>query len=58
MMDLVKMGYVDLDGAKLHRMEGRHAYRADLYFPHGVIWFSRAAHKMVYNLADDTTITR
>lgn len=58
MMDLVKMGYVDLDGAKLHRMEGRHAYRADLYFPHGVIWFSRSAHKMIYDLADDTTITR
>lgn len=58
MMDLVKMGYVDLDGAKLHRMEGRHAYRADLYFPHGVIWFSRSSHKMIYNLADDTTITR
>lgn len=58
MMDLVKMGYVDLDGAKLHRMEGRHAYRADLYVPHGVIWFSRSAHKMIHNLADDTSITR
>lgn len=58
MMDLVKMGYVDLDGAKLHRVEGRHAYRADLYVPHGVIWFNRAAHRMIMNLADDTSITR
>jgi hypothetical protein len=58
MMDLVKMGYVDLDGAKLHRIEGRHAYRADLYYPHGAIWFSRAAHRVIYNLTDDLTILR
>lgn len=58
MMDLVKMGFVDVDGAKLHRMEGRHAYRADLFVPHGPIWFSRAAHRMIHNLADDTSITR
>src|SRR3990167_1092873 len=30
MVDLVPMGFVDLDGATLHRVEGRHAYRADL----------------------------
>jgi hypothetical protein len=58
MMDLVKMGYVDLDGAKRHRIEGRHAWRADLYYPHGAIWFSRSAQRVITNLADDMTILR
>ncbi len=58
MMDLAKMGYVDLDGAKLHRIEGRHAFRADLWFPHGALWFIRAAQRAILNLADDVTIVR
>ena len=58
MADLVKMGYVDLDGAKLHRIEGRHAYRADLWFPHNAIWFSRSAHARIGDLQDDYTILR
>jgi hypothetical protein len=58
MVDLVKMGYVDLDGAKLHRVEGRHAYRADLWMPHNAIWFSRNAHGALSGLADDNTIVR
>lgn len=58
MVDLVKMGYVDLDGAKLHRVEGRHAYRADLWMPHQAIWFSRNAHGVATGLTDDNTIVR
>jgi hypothetical protein len=58
MVDVVKMGYVDLDGAKLHRIEGRHAYRADLYFAHQAIWFSRNQHGRVSGLTDDNTIRR
>lgn len=58
MMDLAKMGYVDLDGAKLHRIEGRHAFRADLWFPHGALWFIRAAQRAILNLSDDVTIVR
>jgi hypothetical protein len=58
MVDAVKMGYVDLDGAKLHRIEGRHAYRADLYFAHQAIWFSRNQHGQVNGLTDDNTIRR
>ncbi|MFL5912770.1 MAG: phage major capsid protein [Gaiellaceae bacterium] len=58
MVDVVKMGYVDLDGAKLHRIEGRHAYRADLYFAHQAIWFARNQQGRVSGLADDNTIRR
>jgi hypothetical protein len=57
-LDLAKMGYTDLDGAKLHRTEGRHAYRADLWFPHNVAWFSRNAHGVITDLEDDNTIRR
>jgi hypothetical protein len=55
MVDVVKMGYVDLDGSKLHRIEGRHSYRADLWFPHNAIWFLRAAQGRMKNVA---TISR
>lgn len=58
MADLVPMGYVDLDGAKLHRIEGRHSYRADLWFAHQGIWFARAAHFELFDLNDDYTILR
>ena len=58
MVDAVKMGYVDLDGAKLHRIEGRHAYRADLYFAHQAIWFARNQHGVVSGITDDNTIRR
>jgi hypothetical protein len=58
MVDVVKMGYVDLDGSKLHRIEGRHSYRADLWFPHNAIWFLRAAQGRMKNVADDLTIMR
>ena len=58
MMDLVKMGYVDLDGAKLHRVEGRHAYRSDLWFPHNAIWFRRNAQGVTSGHTDDNTIVR
>lgn len=58
MVDVVKMGYVDLDGSKLHRIEGRHSYRADLWFPHNAIWFLRAAQGRLKNVADDLTIMR
>lgn len=58
MLDLVKMGYVDLDGAKLHRVEGRHAYRADLWMPHQAIVFLRSAHGVLADLNDDATILR
>lgn len=58
MMDLAKMGYVDIDGAKLHRIEGRHAFRADLWFPHGALWFIRAAQRAIVDLSDDVTIVR
>jgi hypothetical protein len=58
MVDVVKMGYVDLDGSKLHRIEGRHSYRADLWFPHNAIWFLRAAQGRIKNVADDLTIMR
>ena len=57
-IDLKKMGYVDMDGSKLHRIEGRHAYRADLWMPHGVIRFSRSSHKLITNIKDDLTILR
>lgn len=49
-------GYVDLDGAKLHRIEGRHAWRADYWMPWGVIWFLRNAHGVLKDLVDDNTI--
>jgi type II secretory pathway pseudopilin PulG len=58
MVDVVKMGYVDLDGSKLHRIEGRHSYRADLWFPHNAIWFLRAAQGRMKNINDDLTIMR
>lgn len=58
MCDVVKMGYVDLDGAKLHRVEGRHAWRADLYFAHQALWFARSVHGKISGLADDNTIVR
>jgi hypothetical protein len=58
MIDLVPMGYVDLDGAKLHRIEGRHAYRADLWFAHNAIVFLRSAHGALSDLNDDVTILR
>jgi hypothetical protein len=58
MIDLVPMGYVDLDGAKLHRVEGRHAYRADLWMPHECIVFMRSAHGVIQDLADDNSIIR
>lgn len=58
MVDVVKMGYVDLDGSKLHRIEGRHAWRADLWFPHNAIWYLRAAQGRISNGADDLTILR
>lgn len=58
MLDLVKRGFIDLDGAELHRIEGRHAYRADLWFPHNAIWFSRNAHGALTGLDDDNTIVR
>lgn len=58
MVDLVKMGYVDLDGAKLHRVEGRHAYRADLWIPHQAIWFLRNCVGRGFGLTDDKTIVR
>lgn len=57
-MDLAAMGYVDLDGAELHRMEGRHVYRADLWMPHGIIWFLRNAHGVLADLQDDSSIVR
>jgi hypothetical protein len=56
--NLVEMGYVDLDGAKLHRVEGRHAYRADLWFPHQAIWFRRNAVGKITNLTDISSIVR
>jgi hypothetical protein len=58
MIDLVPMGYVDLDGAELHRVEGRHAYRADLWMPHNLIWFGRNSHGRQTGLDDDTSIVR
>lgn len=58
MLDLVKMGYVDLDGAKLHRIENRHVYVAYLWFPHQAIWFSRNAHYLLGDLTDDAGILR
>lgn len=58
MADLVPMGYVDLDGAKLHRIEGRHAYRSDLWFPHEALWFMRSAQGVLTDLNDDNTIIR
>jgi hypothetical protein len=58
MIDLVPMGYVDLDGAKLHRVEGRHAYRADLWMPHEAIVFMRSAHGLLSDLTDDASILR
>lgn len=58
MMDLAKMGYIDTDGAKLHRIEGRHAFRADLWFPFGPVWYDRPAHGGIVNAQDDLTILR
>lgn len=58
MMDLAKMGYIDTDGAKLHRIEGRHAFRADLWFPFGPVWYDRPAHRSIINAQDDLTILR
>lgn len=58
MVDLVEMGYVDLDGAKLHRIENRHVYVAYLWFPHQAIWFDRQAHGAIGDLTDDVTILR
>ncbi len=57
-IDLVKMGFIDLDGARLHRIEGRHAYRADLWFPHNVIIFLGSAWGRLGDLVDDNTIVR
>lgn len=57
-VDVVKMGYVDLDGSKLHRIEGRHAWRSDLWFPHNALWFLRAAQSRMKNVLDDLTILR
>lgn len=57
-IDLVKKGFIDLDGAELHRIEGRHAYRADLWFPHNLLWFSRSAHGVLTDLDDDNSIIR
>jgi hypothetical protein len=58
MMDLQKMGFIDADGAKLHRVEGRHAFRADLWFPFGPVWYDRPAHGGIVNAQDDLTILR
>lgn len=58
MLDLVKPGYIDADGAKLHRVEGKHAYRADLYYPHNAIVFRRNAQGCISDLEDDNTIVR
>jgi len=58
MVDVVKLGYVDLDGSKLHRVEGRHAWRADLWFPHNALWKLRAAQGRIKNVLDDLTILR
>jgi hypothetical protein len=58
MMDLAKMGWIDLDGAKLKRIEGRHAFRADLWFPFGPVWYDRPAHGGIINAQDDLTILR
>lgn len=58
MVDVVKMGYVDLDGSKLHRIEGRHSFRADLWFPHNALWYLRAAQGRLKNCLDDMTILR
>ncbi|TNF80480.1 MAG: phage major capsid protein [Gammaproteobacteria bacterium] len=58
MADLVPMGFVDLDGAKLHRVEGRHAFRADLWFPHEALWFMRSCQGVLKDLEDDQTIVR
>lgn len=58
MMDLAKMGYIDTDGAKLHRIEGRHAFRADLWFPFGPVWYDRPAHGVITDVLDDLTIVR
>ncbi|MGE0347320.1 MAG: phage major capsid protein [Gemmatimonadales bacterium] len=58
MVDLVSMGYIDLDGAKLHRVEGKHVYVAYLWFPHQSIWFDRQAHIAIGDLIDDATILR
>jgi len=57
-MDLVKMGFVDLDGARLHRIEGRHAYRAELWFPHNNIVFLASTWGRLGDLSDDQTIVR
>lgn len=58
MADLAKAGYVDLDGAKLHRVEGRHAYRADFWLAHEALWFARNAQGVLEDLEDDNTIVR
>lgn len=57
-LDLVKMGFVDLDGARLHRIEGRHAYRAELWFPHNNIAFLPSTWGHISDLQDDLTIVR
>ncbi|MGH7864094.1 MAG: hypothetical protein ACREQB_03835, partial [Candidatus Binataceae bacterium] len=54
-MDLVKMGFVDLDGARLHRIEGRHAYRAELWFPHNNIVFLASTWGRLGDLSDDNS---
>jgi hypothetical protein len=58
MLDLVQMGFVDLDGAQLHRLEGRHAFRADLYFPHNAVYFMRSAMGVLKDITDDAGIVR
>lgn len=58
MVDLVPLGMVDLDGATLHRVEGRHAYRADCWVPHEAIWYKRSCHGKITGLTDDDTIVR
>jgi hypothetical protein len=58
MADLVPMGFVDLDGSRLHRVEGRHAYRSDLWFPHEALWFMRSCQGVLQDIEDDQTIIR
>lgn len=58
MVDLVPMGFIDLDGATLHRVEGRHAYRADLWVPHEAVWYKRSCHGVITGLDDDNSIVR
>lgn len=58
MADLVPMGYIDIDGSKLKRIEGRHAFRSDCWVPHQALWFMRSATGRLHNLTDDQSIVR